>query len=124
MAEKYLANYRLRLVTCNFLQPGYTCIYVIFSIDNILVYIIDACHKCGKGPQHLLWVGSQAACGEITVSGITDCQYTVISITDCQITASGITDCQITVSYITDCKIRVSGITDFQNYFINFIAYT
>jgi len=86
----------------------YIYIYVIFSRYIILVPIIGIYPFCGKGPRHLLWVGSQAECGEITVSGITDCQITV----------SGITDCQITVSGITDCQITVSGITNRPNYFL------
>jgi len=64
MAEKYLANYRLRLITCNFLSRE-IYIYVIFSRDIILESVMGAYHLCGKGPRHLLWVGSQAACGEV-----------------------------------------------------------
>jgi len=50
----------------------YIYIHVIFSRDIIEVYILGAYPFYGKGP-HLLWVGSQDACGEITVSGITNC---------------------------------------------------
>ena len=77
----------------------YICIYtrIFIYIRNIfkrffLVSLIGICPFCGKGPRHLLWVCSQAECGEITVSGITDCQITVSGITDCQITVSGITN--------------------------------
>jgi len=45
---------------------------VIFSRDIIEVYVLSAYPFYGKQPQHLLWFGSQAACGEITVSGITN----------------------------------------------------
>ena len=87
MAEKYLDNYRLRLITCNVFEPGniyiyiYICIHihmrVIFSRDIILFCIMGAYPFCGKVTQHLLWVlwvGSQVAGGEVTVGGITNLQ--------------------------------------------------
>jgi len=53
MAEKYLANYRLRLVMCNVMCREtliymYVCIRVIFSRDVILVSVMGANPFCGK----------------------------------------------------------------------------
>jgi len=75
MAEKYLANYRLLRITCNFFEPGNIYIHArnIFK-RCCLIYIMGVYPFYGKVPQHLLWVGSQAACGEVTVNSVTNFQ--------------------------------------------------